>query len=906
MRKITVISFFACLLSLFPVLSEAQSLTKYEYWFDDDLMGMQTGSLTGTDAMVDISIDTAPLIDGVHKLSFRVMQSNGYYSAVTISHFYKFPIDKATQLEYWVDEDKENSKIIDGNVSNDGSMCQFIEDLDLGDVSPGYHRLYFRAINKNERVFSAVSMTPIMVKPKDYGNVEVVKYSVSIDNSTPIVMNVRKPDTEVVIPHTIDARGLEAGKEHHVAMVFYNSIGTSTSTSGEFTVVQTEAPAIKLTASENDGYINLQFNSIPNDVKYNVYRIANGVKVCIPVYISQNYPNTSQYIDMPMAGTYEYEVEGIWKDNNGEEHSVLSNNLTVTTGGIQKTDQYGSIEGIIRIKGEQMAQLPSDLVLDVNFSDGKTVRVQENGTFYHADVPIESTLTMTLNDYADGEFANGTLSQKVYTFDAQTATVTKEHPVAHVVFEGERNADTDLTEDLGYSELIIASSLRCTDKSFCFDVQNISGRTWTGTIYLKAVSQNVRNKYENNEGFAAGSFFTFADYNSYFTLGSGEVTQLANGKQQELTIEFDNLPYLPYDEDYKIYIVSCERGRSHFKLLTSTQGDVSNPKDWTLLANVNHFDNEGMMKDVLDECLKEIYEDMDIFKKIDGPFKYALEEGAKELERIDREKYNGDGVFGNLPDLLKQFGEDFKNAVKDVDDAVQIVKEFEGFCEKLKKAEELRQIGNENSYKKWNEAMKMIFSLYEYADGPLAGIYMLYLDATTKAVEFIDNNFENLFEFCRTREFMDDHITFRIAVRKDSHIPIFESAYFQDYDIYSRIKDIDVYCLTPYEQHCKYEGDLSSDQNDGRQLVLKRNCWVNHMDNDNTVDGSKPKEFWMEIYWKNGRVTKIPIMEGIVDISNSRINPVVTINLQSGASSKSDMDKKISIIYKNPDLNEKK
>ena len=87
------------------------------------------------------------------------------------------------------------------------------------------------------------------------------------------------------------------------------------------------------------------------------------------------------------------------------------------------------------------------------------------------------------------------------------------------------------------------------------------------------------------------------------------------------------------------------------------------------------------------------------------------------------------------------------------------------------------------------------------------------------------------------------------------------------------------------------------------QLVLKADEWVNHIDNDANVDMNPPKEFWMEIYWWNGRMTKVPILEGVVDISDNRETPEVTINLQSGSSSSWNMDKKIDIIYKNEDFN---
>ena len=236
MSRKRLYSLFACLLCLLPVLIQAQSLTRYEYWFDDNFSGRVSKSMSGTDKLVNLSIDTEQLDNGVHKFSFRAKQSDGYYSAVTSSLFLKRPaaqnsvmeywfddnIDqresmsisntedeqtfeldlrdnakypwgfhklnmritlegggesaiysspvlklsagKATQLEYWIDDDFAHVHTISGSLASDGQDYLFVNDLDLGDVSPGHHRLYCRAVSNSKRTVSAVTMIPILVK----------------------------------------------------------------------------------------------------------------------------------------------------------------------------------------------------------------------------------------------------------------------------------------------------------------------------------------------------------------------------------------------------------------------------------------------------------------------------------------------------------------------------------------------------------------------------------------------------------------------------------------------------------------------------------------------------------------------------------------------------------------------
>ena len=55
-RKTTTL-FWLCLLSLFPLLSAAQTLARFDYWIDDNIGDMQTKSLSGTSAEIIEELD---------------------------------------------------------------------------------------------------------------------------------------------------------------------------------------------------------------------------------------------------------------------------------------------------------------------------------------------------------------------------------------------------------------------------------------------------------------------------------------------------------------------------------------------------------------------------------------------------------------------------------------------------------------------------------------------------------------------------------------------------------------------------------------------------------------------------------------------------------------------------------
>ena len=144
MRRIIIQGLLSCLLALFPGLMLAQTLTSYEYWFDDDVEGSQTGTLSGKEDLFIDSINTEHLPDGVHVINFRAKQSDGQYSSVTSSCFYKMKIEKGSILEYWIDNDRNNVRTIEGSLASDGKDYIFNRDLDMRSVSPGLHRLNLR------------------------------------------------------------------------------------------------------------------------------------------------------------------------------------------------------------------------------------------------------------------------------------------------------------------------------------------------------------------------------------------------------------------------------------------------------------------------------------------------------------------------------------------------------------------------------------------------------------------------------------------------------------------------------------------------------------------------------------------------------------------------------------------
>jgi|GEM_PF-6320279 len=145
------------LLMLLPLCGFAQTLTQYEYWFDDDFAGRRIAGLSGKEKDVTASIDTYFLEAGLHRLSLRVKQSDGKYSAITSSPFLKLTTGEAQTLEYWFDErfDQRNTT----SISASDAVQEL--NLDLRDDTkfpPGFHKLNMRVTIDGEpsAVYSSV------------------------------------------------------------------------------------------------------------------------------------------------------------------------------------------------------------------------------------------------------------------------------------------------------------------------------------------------------------------------------------------------------------------------------------------------------------------------------------------------------------------------------------------------------------------------------------------------------------------------------------------------------------------------------------------------------------------------------------------------------------------------------
>lgn len=137
-----------------------------EYWLDDDQTASQT--IEGTknadgsySIFADIDLSGAPV--GFHRFYYRVMSpTRQNMGSLNVAYIMTLGSSAPSALEYWLDEDEENSRIVQGTKNADGNYS-IVADLDLSGAIVGFHRLHYRITSANNQMKNNVNTAYIMV-----------------------------------------------------------------------------------------------------------------------------------------------------------------------------------------------------------------------------------------------------------------------------------------------------------------------------------------------------------------------------------------------------------------------------------------------------------------------------------------------------------------------------------------------------------------------------------------------------------------------------------------------------------------------------------------------------------------------------------------------------------------------
>lgn len=959
MRRIIIQGLLSCLLALFPGLTLAQTLTGYEYWFDDDFAERQTGTLSGTIDLVNVNVDARRLPHGVHTLNIRARQSDGMYSAVSSSTFIKISaglgnkleywidddISKAVmiegsqdadgsyefitsldmravspglhrlnmrprsssgktagaittadfikistgvadKLEYWIDDDRSTVQVIEGALASDGKDYIFVKELDLGDVTPGYHRLYYRAISSTDLTASAVSMTPIIVKSRYYHDdstaTVVKKYSVVVDDEAEMVYNLPHPKDDYEFNYIFDARYLSKGK-HKVKASFWNSFGFSTYAEQEFTVKEPEEPKITLSASEKDGVVSLTYDyKVPNNVKHRVLRVyENGTKT--KVFDEDESVSDGIYTvtDAPPAGQSVYHVLSQYQKYDGSYKNVLSNEVTVNVSKSQDDlSKYGYIIGYV--------PQSNALLKYVVYSDGKQDLV--NGEHFRREmIEVGKQLTIEVHE-------------------SQTLTDNYYEPVTLTVHEGENSVSIkqltgDDRPDDFINHLAFASDLEWVGSEFKFKVTNISRNKWTGRVRFRAISKTQDALPDDsgslNPGGDAGTqagavapmpgvtveknyYYSYSEPISIWPGGTEDVTLSLQGVFPDDKKEYyvfyiesegqwrdgvdagDEIRLLAVDESYNIdknpFVRLIDKSDLEYAEDAVLRQDAEYAANLILMVTgyIKSFD--GILGKTKAVC--DYIKDVSVANHYISDSEYdALLENALNSETFDG--FLNSKVVQEAPvAVLADIGSEISQKLRDdiVHDILKYGKDINKYLGKaMKLLKEVKQFQEENTFERTFHCADKILDL-AVKDYPLLNIVKPYIEVGKSMIAKALEYGEAYSAPYQGQDIYDKKIEFKIKV--ETNIPFVDFNF--GYHGTSAIREVKVMLANRDDWDRTMVDTVYFEPEgvwDGVMLRQTRYSGVNPSTGRGNIEENKPlQRIWMEIKWKNGRTSRIPLL----------------------------------------------
>ena len=874
-----------------------------EYWVDNDRSNVRTlagvPASDGNGYVFTSQLDMRSVDPGYHVLYFRARSENGGTSTSTLSSgFLKLASGAASRLEYWLDGDRSNVRVLNGTQASDGNGYVFVDDLDLGDVTPGHHRLYCRARSGSGGTATAVTMTPIIVKSLYHQEVStaavVKKYSVVVDDEAEVIYNLPHPKDDYDFNYIFDARYLSKGK-HKVKASFWNSYGMSTYAEQEFTVKEPEEPKITLSASEKDGVVSLTYDyKVPNNVKHRVLRVyENGTKT--KVFDEDKSVSDGIYTvtDAPPAGQSVYHVLSQYQKYDGSYKNVLSNEVTVNvTKSQDDLSKYGYIIGYV--------PQSNALLKYVVYSDGKHDLV--NGEHFRREmIEVGKELTIEVHE-------------------SQTLTDNYYEPVTLTVHEGENSVSIkqltgDDRPDDFINHLAFASDLEWVGQEFKFKVTNISREKWTGRVRFRAISKAQDALPDDsgslNPGGDAGTqagavapmpsvtveknyYYSYSEPISIWPGGTADVTLSLQGVFPDDKKEYyvfyiesegqwrdgvdagDEIRLLAIDESYNIdknpFVRFIDKSALEYAEEEVLQQDAEYAANLILMVTnyIKSFD--GILGKVIETS--EIVKQLSLDEVSISKTQYnAMMEEALNSETWD-EFLKSDVVKKAPVTVFADFGSGLTMTLRQdiLNDILKYGKDINKYLGKaMKLLKEVKQFQEEDNYDRTFHCADKILDLADDAY-PLLKIVKPYIDVTriviSKALAWgesyygvfqAQNLYDNIPSAGENREY-NRHVDFKIKVKKDGR-----GSFNFEKEGTEQIRDVKVMFANKGETFDPQKVDTICFDlvgvSDGVMLKQTRYIGINPSTaGGNIEENVSLKRMWMEIKWKNGRTTKVPLV----------------------------------------------
>ena len=882
-----------------------------EYWFDGNRAKSQT--LTGVTPSddpfaIDFSdiVDCTALVPGFHTVSYRVVCDNGLTSSSVVTKaFLKYSgLGDAKILEYWFDDNRKDIKRVAGVASSDdGKAMDFIQDVDLSQLSAGHHRLYCRVVSKDGLTNSAVSMTPIMVRSK-YDNVDpasltMTDYAYWFDDEEAEVITKANPKVGLKLDDGLDARRLSDGK-HTLHMQFGNSAGIwNGPIDFPFTKEKMEEPKIVATANAENGVVTIKFNSVPGGVKYFImHKYPSGKARLVTSVENREYPADLKVTDSPAPGDNTYYVEGKYTDADGVLQPLRSAEVSVTVEKSAYLVKTRSINGVVEVDGN-----PVQYKLYINGEEAKPskywIDYMSHGRFTIRDIPVGTEITI-------GVKSSG------YKFDDISLIVNENISKSTYRFRGTKGEEDDqfaLADDAVY-DLIMTDKIRFTPTAWEIEVMNKSSKKWKGDIIVKIISKDVKDMYDKEASEGLSYWFAGLDKGYVYTTTSEQHVELDGRKSKLLVLDIKNMPDKDKKEDYYVYVFSRKDGQETEKVLEAWHNSSDcripqvlefNPVDWYVALN------KGFTSYI--EGYKAVIEYMKKFAAWGDPFKLEWESAGKAFDLYVKRLEKGEVDLADLNEdvadvaiksggmLLNCFFIDMHKAVKKytkdikASDTYQIHSAMATLYDRISGT--MNALNADDNHKFFELAKQVLTFSKDFEADPVLNCYKTFFEVGDAMVKAIERMSKNIFH-AEGYKLYDGKCSYKIKVRRYSSDG--ELSYFRGSDFYpypgrygikashnGQIESITIELTDPTYRNNKATSMPLKDENitfDYDGITIKG---VEYKDKGLHFTNV---EAWMIIKWKNNRVTRVPLLDqDFVKVENlgraESVPLTITVELQS-------------------------
>lgn len=891
MSKKLFIQIACCLLCLLPSKTMAQTL---EYWFDDNFDQRSATAISASDAEQKLSLDLrngAKFPFGFHRLNMRVIM-DGKPSAISSSIVLKLEAGRASKLEYWVDDDYANVRTIGGTPSEDDEGFMFVSDLDLGDITPGHHRLYCRPVSNSRITAGAITSMPIIVKSRynvDMADAEaltVTEHSYWFDNEEPNVTSVSNPRNIITQPYSFDTRKLSDG-QHTLHLQYGNSAGIwNGPVDITFNKTHVNDPMIAANVTVEDGVVTLKYTAIPFGQRYIVVRqYPSGTKRKVDDLKNTEYPAALQATDTPAPGTYTYYIEGIYTDADGQTQKVRSGDMTVTIENAASTVERGTITCVLLRNGERY----QNNCLSEMFVNGERVYGESlSGLFQIWNKPYGTELAISVED-------------RNWHYDDLTIIVNENTCNKTFYLDGTKIEDEEQPANDMY-DLCLNSKVEITQDAWEMKVRNLSGKSWSGNIIVKVISKKEKDKFDRESQDSNSTWYYplgagLDDGPNYKTAADAHISlQKGAGAYQTLALDIVELPDKKREEPYYVYVFSKEDGSEQMKALATP--DI---QSYMLPQTLNFNPSEKITKlkngfASYMEGYTEVIKYMKKFSEWGDPFTLAWNSAGDGIYKLIENFGNEEWTYSELNEqvadaAIKSWGM-LRNCIysmnaemiKTCSEAIKNNQAYVVHKEIANLYNTIRDVYDASSANDNEKFFKLASLIWKYASkkDPILKVYKSYFEvgeAMAKAAERLGNYNSNRFVWQR---FVSKDAIFKIKVRKYSSDGSF-AGYFSAKDVYSQIESIGLIMSTPAQSGMVLRNDnpgVSLDE-EWNAITIKN---VDFKGNNTLYDST---EAWMIINWKNKRVTRVPLLDNnFVKMENFKASSneplIMTVEFQSG------------------------